>query len=163
MAKSSVLSGLMPTERPEGLDKPWVPKFIKVMSQANVWLYRKTGGRVGGKWFLYGLPVALLTTTGRRSGKRRTTPLLFLQDGPRFVVVASQGGLPKNPAWYHNLKAKPQVELQVGRSRYLLEGRVASPDEREQLWPRLVEMYPDFESYQRWTERTIPVVILEPR
>lgn len=157
------MSRLMPEERPDDFDKPWVPKLVKAMSQANVWVYQKSGGRLWTTWFAYGLPIALLTTTGRKSGKRRTTPLLFLEDGDRFVVVASQGGLPKNPAWYYNVQAHPQVELQVKRRHHLLTARVADADERAELWPRLVDMYPDFERYQSWTERKIPVVILERR
>ena len=104
----------MPKPRPDGLDSPVVPKIIKKMSAANTWLYRKTGGRIGGK-FLNGAPVLLLTTTGRKSGQPRTTPLLYLADGDRVIVVASKGGLPTNPLWYLNLKADPNVTVQIGR------------------------------------------------
>jgi len=141
---------------------------MKWMSQVNVWLYRATSGRVGGKWrvgsaFPRGVPVCLLTTRGRKSGALRTTPLLFLRDGERIVLVGSQGGLPKHPQWYLNLSADPEVEIQIGGQVRPLRARTASPAERAELWPRLVELYRDFASYQSWTDREIPVVVCEPR
>jgi deazaflavin-dependent oxidoreductase (nitroreductase family) len=152
--------------RPKGLDHPAVPRVMRAMSKANVWLYRATGGRLGSTWrvgsaFPRGVPVLLLTTTGRASGKARTMPLLYIEDGDRTVVVASQGGLPKNPQWYLNLKADPHVEVQIGRESWRARARDATPEERAVLWPRLVAHYADFANYQAWTERTIPVVLLE--
>lgn len=161
-ALSSWLSQRMPKERPTGLDSAWVPQLVKFMSRANVRVYQLSGGRLWTRWFLYGLPIALLTTRGRKSGQLRTTPLLFMPDGDRFIVVASQGGLPRNPAWYHNVKAEPRVRFRVRRREYDLRARVVDEAERAELWPRLVAMYPDFATYQSWTERTIPVVALEP-
>src|SRR5689334_11300319 len=98
----------MTKPRPEGLDKPWVPGVMRRMSKAHVWVYQKTNGVLGGKWrvgaaFPRGVDVCLLTTKGRKSGETRTAPLLYLPDGPRVVVVASQGGMPKHPLWYLNL------------------------------------------------------------
>jgi len=156
-----------PRPRPEGLDKAWVPDLIKAMSRANVFLYRATGGIVGSKWrvgaaFPWGVPVCLLTTVGRKSGEKRTSPLLFIEDGSNVIVVASQGGLPKNPAWYLNVMANPEAELQIGRTVRPVRARTADAAERAALWPRLVEHYPDFASYAAWTDREIPVVILEP-
>lgn len=93
-----------------------------------------------------------------------TTPLLYLRDGDNFVIVASQGGHPKNPQWYFNLVATPDTRVHVKGQRNLeVSARVASPDERAALWPRLVDLYADFEKYQRWTDREIPVIILSPR
>ncbi|MCZ1003019.1 nitroreductase family deazaflavin-dependent oxidoreductase [Streptomyces mirabilis] len=156
-----------PFDRPQGLNSPIVPKIIKLVSRLNVAAYRATGGRIGGKWrigsaFPRGVPVCLVTTRGRKSGLPRTLPLLFLRDGDRVVLVASQGGLPKNPLWYRNLQADPQVTVQIRSSvRRMLAG-TAEPAERAVLWPRLVAMYADFDQYQAWTDRQIPVVICEP-
>lgn len=154
-------------EKPKGLDSPVVPKILKVMSRLNVWVYRKTGGRIGAKWrigagFRKPVPVLLLDHVGRKSGRRFTTPLLYLPDGERVIVVASQGGLPKNPLWYLNLRANPDVTVQTGKVVRPMRARTANPDERALLWPRLVDLYADFASYQSWTEREIPVVILDP-
>lgn len=153
--------------RPDGLDHPIVPKVIKAMSKANVWLYRRTRGRIGGKWrvmagFRKPVPVCLLTHTGRTSGRQFTTPLLFLRDGEDVVAVASQGGLPKHPQWYRNVAATPEVVVQVRGDVRRMVARTADPAERAALWPRLVELYADFETYQSWTDREIPVVICSP-
>ena len=154
--------------RPQALNRPWVPKMLRLFSMANVWLYQRTDGRIGGTWrvgsaFPRGVPVLLLTTLGRKSGQKRTAPVLYLKDGERYIVVASQGGLPKDPLWFLNLREHPEVEVQVGPRRSTMYARVATPDERARLWPRLVDLYADFAKYQSWTERTIPVVILEPQ
>jgi deazaflavin-dependent oxidoreductase (nitroreductase family) len=135
---------------------------VRAMSKANVWAYRATGGRVGGR-FLRGAPVLLLTTRGRRSGQPRTAPLLYLADGDRIVVVASKGGMSQHPLWYRNLEARPECEVEIGRERRAVRARVASPAEKRELWPRLVALYRDYDDYQARTERDIPVVILEPR
>jgi F420H(2)-dependent quinone reductase len=153
--------------RPTQLDSPVVPKVIKAMSRANVWLYRRTGGRLGGRWrvgsaFPWGVPVCLLTTRGRVSGEPRTVPLIYLADGDRVVVVASQGGLPRHPQWYLNLRRHPEVEVQVRDRVVHMRARTAGPDERRLLWPRLVRLYRDYDDYQAWTEREIPVVLCEP-
>lgn len=154
--------------KPRGLDTDLTRSIIKVMSTANVWLYRRTGGRVGGTWrvgagFSRPVPICLLEHRGRRTGRRRTTPLVFLEDGERVIVVASQAGRPEHPMWYLNLLAHPDVTVQVGRDRRPMRARVAEPEERGLLWPRLVALYADYDSYQSWTERVIPVVVLDPR
>jgi len=156
----------MTTQRPSGLDSKYTVDIIKWMSKTNVKLYRATGGRLGGKWrvgsaFPWGIPVCLLTTTGRKSGQPRISPLLFLEDGDRVVLVASQGGLPKNPMWYLNIRADPDVTIQIKSRIRKMRARVATDEERAELWPRLVAMYADFDNYQSWTERQIPVVICE--
>lgn len=156
-----------PFKRPQGLDSPIVPKIIKVMSRVNVAVYRATGGRIGGTWrigsaFPRGVPVCLLTTKGRKTGLPRTLPLLCLPDGDRVIVVASQGGLPKHPLWYLNVQADPEVTVQLRRDVRRMRARAADPAERAALWPRLVAMYADFDRYQAWTDREIPVVICEP-
>lgn len=108
------------------------------------------------------VPVCLLTHTGRRPGKEFTTPLLFLRDGDDVVVVASQGGLPTHPQWYRNVVATPEVVVQVRGDVRRMAARTADPAERAALWPRLVELYADFETYQAWTDREIPVVVCSP-
>jgi deazaflavin-dependent oxidoreductase (nitroreductase family) len=135
-------------------------KLFSVFVKVNLALYRATGGKVGGTFG--GAPVLLLTTTGRRSGKRRTTPLLYLSEGSDVVVVASYGGAPKHPAWYLNLRANPEVEVQIGREIERRRARAATAEERSRLWPRVVAMNPSYATYQQRTEREIPVVILAP-
>ena len=166
------MSGAGPT--PEtGVDDPrrgapWVVGVIKVMSRVNTWAYRVSGGRIGGSWRVGSalrapVPVCLVTTTGRKSGEQRTVPLLHLPDGDRVLLVASQGGLPKHPQWYYTVLADPNVTVQVGRRRRAMTAREATPSERAELWPRLVERYADFADYQSNTSRVIPVIICEPR
>ena len=147
--------------------------MIKVGSRANAALYKATGGRVGGTWRVgAGLhkpaPVCLLTTIGRKSGKPRTAPLIYLRRGDIFVIVASQGGSATHPAWYLNLRDNPEVTIQVGKETFDLRARVASDAERAEVWPDLVDLYADFDTYAAWTDqaptkRVIPVVICEPR
>ncbi|MCT2060115.1 nitroreductase family deazaflavin-dependent oxidoreductase, partial [Dietzia cinnamea] len=125
------------------------------------------GGRIGGTWRVGSaqrapVPVCLLTTTGRKSGEPRTVPLLHIPDGDRVLLVASQGGLPSHPQWYRNILADPSVTVQVGRRVRSMTAREATPGERAELWPRLVERYADFAEYQANTSRVIPVVICEP-
>lgn len=159
----------LPTERPAGLDSPLVVPIMKYGAKANVALFRLTNGRVGGTWRIGAgwkkpVPVLLLHHIGRKSGARFTTPLLFLKDADRFVIVGSQGGLPRHPQWFHNLRAQPDVAVHVPRRGVVpVRARVATPPERAALWPRLVDLYADFASYQSWTDREIPVVLLEPR
>ena len=153
--------------RPNGLDKPVTKKIIKRMSAAHIWLYKKTGGRLGKKWHVgsamrKGVPICLLTTTGAKSGLPREVPLLYMDDGADVIVVASQGGLPTNPQWYRNLLANPSVQVRIGRKIRDMTARTASATERARLWPLLVELYADFASYQTWTDREIPVVICSP-
>jgi deazaflavin-dependent oxidoreductase (nitroreductase family) len=139
------------------------------MSRAQVAAFKATNGRVGGKWRVGAgwkkpVPVLLLEHVGRKSGKKYETPLLYLEDGRDIVIVASQGGLPRNPQWYANLRDHPDTTVRLkGEGRREVRARTVTPDEREALWPRLIELYADFDKYKKWTERTIPVVVLEPR
>ena len=155
------------TRRPPGLDHPMVPKLMRLYSQAHVWVYQKTGGRLGNKWrvgaaFPRGVPVLLLTTIGRKSGQPKTTPLLYLADGERIIVVGSQGGMRKHPQWYLNLRENADVTVQTGSRVRQMRARIADSQEHAALWPRLVALYADFATYQAWTDRAIPVVILDP-
>ncbi len=155
-------------QKPPNLDSELTRRIIKVMSAVNVRVYRWTGGRVGGTWRVGAawrkpVPICLLEHRGRRTGKLRTTPLVYLADGDDVVVVASQAGRPHHPLWYRNLQADPDAVVQVRRQRRPVRARTADRQERADLWPRLVDLYADYDSYQSWTEREIPVVVLSPR
>jgi deazaflavin-dependent oxidoreductase (nitroreductase family) len=134
---------------------------FKILGGLHAKLYGLTGGAVGGR--MGKAPVLLLTTTGRRSGKRRTNPLLYLEAGSDLVVVASKGGAPTHPAWFLNLASEPDAEVQLKRERRRVRARRATPEERERYWPRLLEIWEQYDSYQARTAREIPVVVLEPR
>ncbi len=134
--------------------------FGKYFGGAQTWLYRVSGGKLGARFM--GAPVLLLTTTGRKTGKPRTSPLLYLPDGDKLVIVASKGGFPVHPAWYLNLSSNPKVQVQVGPEIKTMTARTLSETEKAQYWPRLVAMYSDYQMYQDRTDRSIPVVMLEP-
>ncbi|MBB6170246.1 deazaflavin-dependent oxidoreductase (nitroreductase family) [Nocardiopsis mwathae] len=160
----------MPRQRPAALDSPLTKRALKIMSRVNAFAYRATDGYVGGRLPAHsgapdGIPVCLLTTRGRKTGRLRTAPLLYLSDpgseGERVVVVASQGGMERHPLWFRNILAEPTVIVQTGGRMRRMRARVADDLERAELWPRLVELYPDYADYQSWTDRVIPVVICE--
>jgi deazaflavin-dependent oxidoreductase (nitroreductase family) len=159
----------LPEEKPGGLDSPVTAKVMKYGAKVQAKVFRLTGGRVGSTWrvgagFRKPVPTLLLEHHGRKSGRLFTTPLLYLQSGEDVVIVGSQGGLPKHPQWYLNLMAQPETRVHLkGRRDFAVTARVAGPEERAELWPRLVELYADFAKYQAWTEREIPVVVLSPR
>ena len=123
--------------------------------------YRANGGKVGGFW--EGRPLLLLTTTGAKSGQRRTTPTMYLRDGDRLLIFASKGGAPTHPAWYHNLVAHPQVTVEVGGETYEATATILTGEERDRLYARQAELYPQFGEYQANTTRKIPVIALERR
>lgn len=154
--------------RPTQLDSPLVARAIKIGSRLNTKLYQVSGGRLGRKWRVGAglrkpVDVCLLTAVGRKSGQQRTVPLLYLRDDERIVVVASQGGLASHPAWYLNVRENPDVSIQIGSTTAEYTAATADDTEREQLWPRLTQLYSDFDTYQAWTDRTIPVIICTPR
>lgn len=122
--------------------------------------YSKTGGRVGGT--VRGMPVLLLTTTGRRTGLERTTPLIYVRQGRAYAVAASAAGADSNPAWYHNLTANPAATIQVGPSRIEVTARVADQEERNDLYQRFEEGSDAFRAFAESTSRTIPVIVLQP-
>jgi len=131
---------------------------LSLFGAEHVRRYRETGGEVGYVW--NGAPTLLLTTTGRRTGDRRTTPLIFGRDGERYVVVASQGGAPRHPSWYLNLSADPDVELQVKDEVFAARARTAEPEERGRLWELMTAIWPHYDAYQQKTDREIPVAVL---
>ncbi len=153
----------MKIPRPPGLDAAHSHVIVKWMSQAQVWIHKKTGGR-WGKTFR-GRPVLLLTAIGRKSGQPRTKPLLYLRDGDDLVVVASSGGMAKHPLWFRNLEATPECHITIDEVEEPRLARTANPEEKARLWPKLLELYADFDTYQEWVgdKREIPVVILAPR
>jgi deazaflavin-dependent oxidoreductase (nitroreductase family) len=124
--------------------------------------YRLTGGLVGHR-IPFVPPMLLLDHVGAKSGRRRTSPLVYVEDGDNIALVASKGGHPRHPAWYHNLRANPDTTVQVGRRRIEVRARKATPEERKRIWPRAVAVWRDYANYQRRTSREIPIVILEPR
>jgi F420H(2)-dependent quinone reductase len=127
-------------------------------------LYRASGGRLGHTIPGVGGRMLLLDHVGAKSGTRRTSPLLYVTDSDDVVVVASKGGYPKHPAWFHNLKANPDTTVQIGSERRAVHAHVATPEERERLWPKAVKAYHGYEDYQvRSKGREIPLVILSPR
>jgi deazaflavin-dependent oxidoreductase (nitroreductase family) len=127
----------------------------------HVRVYRETDGERGYKW--RGTTILLLTTTGRKSGEERTTPLIHRTDGDRYIVVASKGGTDEHPAWYLNLSENPEIEIQVKGERFGVEATDAQGEERERLWKLMNEDWPDYDAYQQKTDREIPVVILTRR
>ena len=121
--------------------------------------FRQNAGKIGGNFA--GAPVLLLSTTGAKTGQKRTTPLMYLPDGDRYVIFASKGGAPENPGWYHNLKANPSVVLEVGTESFPAEASITTGTERDQLYARQAAKYPNFGEYQKRTTREIPVVVLK--
>ena len=134
---------------------------VKFLSTLHTAAYRATGGLIGRR--LVDNDMCLLTTTGRRSGRAHTVPLLYLEDGDRVVVIASYGGRIHHPEWYRNLIAEPQATLQVLREQTQVTARTADADERAEWWPKVVQAYRDYAAYQSRTDREIPIVFLEPR
>jgi deazaflavin-dependent oxidoreductase (nitroreductase family) len=130
-----------------------------LFGQEHVRRYRETDGAEGHDW--QGASCLILTTKGRRSGEPRDAPLIYGTDGEDLLIVASKGGAPEPPAWYLNLQAEPDVEAQVLADRFRARARTATPEERPRLWAKMAEIWPQYESYQRKTEREIPVVVLE--
>ena len=140
---------------------PVNPLFIKLSSATHLFWYRLTGGLIGSRFL--GMSFLLLTTTGRKSGRPRTAPLLYMEDGDSYVIVGSNGGHDRHPAWVLNLRANPQADVQIGSKHLRVTAREANDEERSRLWPRLVASYRDYENYQKQTKRKIPLVILEPQ
>ncbi len=134
--------------------------MLKAMVSVMVFMYRLTGGGIGGK--MQTMPVLLLTTIGRKSGKPRTVPLTYLRDGSAYVITASYGGLPRNPAWFLNLESHPEATIQVKKRQMQVKTETANPEKKRELWARLMEVAPGYANYQKRTTRDIPMVILHP-
>lgn len=131
-----------------------------LFGQEHVDRYRATGGEEGYDW-QRGTTILLLTTRGRKSGEERTTPLIFRPHGDGWMIVASRGGTDAPPGWYLNLKADPDVQVQVRGDVFPVRARDATAEEQPRLWREMAEVWPDYDEYQKKTERPIPVVVLE--
>jgi F420H(2)-dependent quinone reductase len=134
--------------------------ILKFAMSIYVFLYRLTRGAIGGQ--MSGLKVLLLTTTGRKTGQPRTTPLGYFKQEGNFVLIASNGGADQNPAWFYNLKSNPRVAIQIGNTQMAVQAEQAGSEKREQLWSELVKMAPAYRQYTQRTKREIPMVILQP-
>lgn len=148
-----------PPRKPRHFDRR-AAAMQRIVTMLHEIVYRQTAGRIGGR--LFNSPVLLLYTIGRRSGRLRATPLLYLADGERLILVASNGGTAANPAWWHNLQARPRALVQIGARQMFVRATEATPEEHSRLWPLLTRMYPPYETYQQRTPRPLPVVILQP-
>jgi deazaflavin-dependent oxidoreductase (nitroreductase family) len=133
--------------------------LMKYFARAHIWTYQRTDGRLGAK--LLWLPAALITTTGRKTGRQRTTPTLYLREAGRVIVPATFGGRAKNPGWYRNLKEDPKVHIQIRDEHLDLVARDATDDERKTYWPKLIRMYPPYRGYREAADRVIPLVVCE--
>jgi deazaflavin-dependent oxidoreductase (nitroreductase family) len=133
---------------------------LRWTGKLNVPLYRLSGGRIGGR--LDRTPVLLLTATGRKSGQQRTVPVAYLADGDRYVVIGSNAGHARVPAWSLNLEANPDAEVEVGRKRVRVRARIAAGEERADLWRKMNQQYSGFDDYEARTDRAINLFVLEP-
>lgn len=132
--------------------------LFKLFVKGHVWLYRASGGKRGAA--LRGFPVLLLTTRGRKSGAERTVPVVSYVEGDQTYVIASMGGQPRHPAWFFNLTANPEVDVQTGPQRWHARAVVLPSDQRAAIWRRITARFPNFAEYQQKTTREIPVVQL---
>jgi F420H(2)-dependent quinone reductase len=133
---------------------------MKLGSGAHAGVYRATGGKLFGR--MGKSPILLLNTVGRKSGKKRTSPLLYVMDGEDFVIIASKGGAPTHPACYLNLRDNPDATVEIGDREVRVSAEEADPEEKARLWGKMVEIYPTYDDYQKKTEREIPLLILRP-
>jgi len=132
---------------------------MPLYGQEHVDRYLATDGEEGHDW--NGTQALLLTTTGRKTGQERVSPLIYGRHGDDYLIVASKGGTPENPAWYLNLEANPEVVLQVKGDKFKARARTATPEEKAVMWPIMTKEWPDYDTYQTKTDRDIPIVVLE--
>jgi deazaflavin-dependent oxidoreductase (nitroreductase family) len=142
-------------------DRVW--PLTRNLMKGHTLVYRLSGGLLGHRVWPGSPPMLLLDHVGAKSGRKRTSPLLYMEDRDDVVIVASKGGYPQHPAWYHNLKANPETQVQIGREHRDVHARVATAEEHERLWPKVVRVYKGYADYQERTDRKIPLVILERR
>jgi F420H(2)-dependent quinone reductase len=134
--------------------------IFQQFARLQIFLYRRSGGKTMG--IVRGMPVLLLTSIGRKTGKQRVTPVMYIQYGDNYVITASNAGFDANPGWFLNLQANPQTTIEVGGKTISVMARKASPEEKGRLWAELVKQAPFFEDYQKKATRDIPMVILQP-
>jgi deazaflavin-dependent oxidoreductase (nitroreductase family) len=139
-----------------------VQRVMKYYTRLNVWVYKKTSGRLMRN-FPGGYPICIVGMKGKKSGKHREIALIHLPWGDKKLLVASQGGMENHPLWYFNICANPQIDIMVGGDTQSYLAELASPEQKRELWPHLLSMYPDSDSYQARTDRDIPVFICEPQ
>ena len=137
----------------------YTPPSLVLFGDEHVRRYLETGGETGHEW--NGVSCLILWTTGARTGNQRVNPLIYGTDGDDFIVVASQGGAPAHPGWYHNLLARPEAEIQAGAERFTVRARTAEGAERDRLWQLMAAQWPNYNEYTKRTSRVIPVVVLE--
>jgi F420H(2)-dependent quinone reductase len=142
-------------------ERSW-PVLNRLMG-VHAWLYSASGGRIGERVPFVKAPMLLLDHVGAKSGIHRTAALLYVSDCDNVAIIASKGGHPKHPAWYHNLKANPETAVQIGTERRPVRAREATPSEHERIWKQAVELWPQYDAYQSRTDRQIPIVVLERR
>jgi deazaflavin-dependent oxidoreductase (nitroreductase family) len=135
--------------------------MIRTTTVINRFLFQLTNGKIGGRFGK--VDILLLTTTGRKSGEKRTVPLQYFRDGEELVLVASNAGDDHHPAWWLNLQANPNAEVQLGGDKKGVEARKATPEEKTRIWPSVIAVYPGYDEYQTRTSREIPLVLLRPR
>ena len=147
------------TQRRRIRNSKFLALLMKYFARAHIWVYQRTNGRLGAKllWF----PAALITTTGRKTGKQRTTPTLYLCDGDRVILPASFGGRDASPGWYRNLKADPKVHIQIRGEHLDLIARDANDAERNLYWRKLIRIYPPYRGYRQAADRVIPLVVCQ--
>ena len=133
---------------------------LKLGTIVHSGVYRATGGKLLGR--MGQSPILLLNTIGRKSGKKRATPLLYVVDGEDLVIIASKGGTPSNPAWYLNLKADPDATVEIRDRKVRVRAEEVDGQEKERLWQQMAEMYPTYDDYQKKTKREIPLLVLHP-
>ncbi|MBD2857894.1 nitroreductase family deazaflavin-dependent oxidoreductase [Spongiibacter sp. KMU-158] len=138
-----------------------VQPILRWATKLNIWVFKASGGRLM-KTFLGKAPICVVTTTGAKTGKKREIALIDINWGDNKILVASKGGMSKHPVWYYNVKANPLVEILAEGGRRTYQARLATPEEKKEVWPVLVGVYEDFDEYQARTDRDIPVFICEP-
>ena len=158
MATGEVKKSRLFSELSDVLRHESMRPVVRIFTALHVELYRLTGGKAQVAKY----PTMLLTTRGRKSGKLRTIPLIYIQDGDCYVIAAAYAGSDQNPTWWLNLREAKEAEIEVMRTKIRVRAEVATPHQRAALWPRLVAMYPYFIDYQARTQREIPVVVLRP-
>jgi deazaflavin-dependent oxidoreductase (nitroreductase family) len=137
------------------------PRIATPFTKAHARLFAKTSGGFLGRWM--GSPVLVIEVVGRKSGKLRRVPIIYMPDGDRIVVVAANGGNDRTPAWWLNLRETGEADIVIGAERRHVSARVAEGDEREDLWERFAKVYPGIDEYKTFTDRTLPVIVLESR